>query len=103
MLIFSERTWKHHCVTLALPFAVLLYGLATQPLSKTMRTILIAALAISMALMLSSSGLVGTRAADLAQVYGVYLWAFIILLAACVLAGLHGDKRSMIHLPPTSR
>lgn len=103
MLIFSERTWKHHCVTLALPFAVLLYSLATQPLSKTMRTILIAPLAMSMALMLSSSGLVGTRAADLAQVYGVYLWAFIILLAACVVAGLHGDNRSMNHLPSASR
>ena len=23
MLLFSERTWKHHCVTLLLPFAVL--------------------------------------------------------------------------------
>ena len=26
MLLFSERTWKHHCVTLMLPFAVLSYG-----------------------------------------------------------------------------
>src|SRR3954469_21667091 len=26
MLLFSERTWKHHCVTLVLPFAVLSYG-----------------------------------------------------------------------------
>ncbi len=31
MLLFSERTWKHHCVTLVLPFAVLCYHLATQP------------------------------------------------------------------------
>src|SRR5262245_20326907 len=28
MLLFSERTWKHHCVTLLLPFAVLCYGLS---------------------------------------------------------------------------
>ncbi len=27
MLLFSERTWKHHCVTLLLPFAVLCYYL----------------------------------------------------------------------------
>ncbi len=27
MLLFSERTWKHHCVTLVLPFAVLCYYL----------------------------------------------------------------------------
>ncbi len=26
MLLFSERTWKHHCVTLMLPFGVLLPG-----------------------------------------------------------------------------
>ena len=32
MLLFSERTWKHHCVTLLLPFAVLCYYLAaSQP------------------------------------------------------------------------
>ena len=29
MLLFSERTWKHHCVTLVLPFAVICYFLAT--------------------------------------------------------------------------
>src|SRR5262249_55587439 len=28
MLLFCERTWKHHCVTLLLPFAVLCYHLA---------------------------------------------------------------------------
>ena len=31
MLLFSERTWKHHCVTLLLPFAVLAYYLASVP------------------------------------------------------------------------
>src|SRR5581483_1747354 len=25
MLLFSERTWKHHCVTLLVPFCVLSY------------------------------------------------------------------------------
>ncbi len=100
MLIFSERTWKHHCVTLALPFAVLVYVLAMQPLSKTMRTILIAALAMSMTLMLSSSGLVGTRAADLAQVYGVYLWAFMILLAACAFSATLLPRQSAASTPP---
>ena len=34
MLLFSERTWKHHCVTLLLPFAVLSYGLATSYWSR---------------------------------------------------------------------
>ena len=30
MLLFSERTWKHHCVTMVLPFAVLTYYLACE-------------------------------------------------------------------------
>ena len=30
MLLFSERTWKHHAVTLALPFAVLAYRAPRQ-------------------------------------------------------------------------
>src|SRR5262249_19841228 len=34
MLLFSERTWKHHCVTLLLPFAVLCYGVAVLPLAS---------------------------------------------------------------------
>src|SRR5262249_54179684 len=29
-LLFSERTWKHHCVTLLLPFAVVSYGAFAQ-------------------------------------------------------------------------
>jgi hypothetical protein len=102
-LIFSERTWKHHCVTLMLPFAVLTYVLATQPLSKWARAGLIGSIAVSLALMLSASGLVGTRTADLAQVYGVYLWAFLILLVACGVVGVYGASRSMIHLPAAQR
>lgn len=106
MLIFSERTWKHHAVTLALPFAVLIYALAVLPLNRTWRIALISALVTALTLMLSASGLLSTRGADLAQVYGVYLWAFLILLGAIVtLLALRrqGDNRSMIHLPSTSR
>src|SRR5262249_23180363 len=28
MLLFSERTWKHHCVTLMLPLGVICYSLS---------------------------------------------------------------------------
>ena len=36
MLLFSERTWKHHCVTLILPFTVLCYYLsACSPAART--------------------------------------------------------------------
>jgi alpha-1,2-mannosyltransferase len=106
MLVFSERTWKHHAVTLALPFAVFTYALTTLPLSRAARVAAFTALAVAMTLMLSASGLLSTRAADLAQVYGVYLWAFLMLLGMIValLAWRnHGDKRSMIHCPSTRR
>jgi hypothetical protein len=105
MLIFSERTWKHHAVTLALPFAVLVYAPAVLPLSRFWRAGLITSLVVSMTLMLSASGILNTRSADLAQVYGVYLGAFLVLLAAtmAILTRTHGDSRSMTHSPSTSR
>ena len=45
MLLFSERTWKHHCVTLVLPFAVICYYLATCSPGKGLRVYLIGSLA----------------------------------------------------------
>ncbi|HEV3143573.1 MAG TPA: glycosyltransferase family 87 protein [Gemmataceae bacterium] len=80
MLIFSERTWKHHSVVLLLPFAVLTYSLANQAWSRRKKAVVISLLGVVLALMLSASGIGSERAADLAQVYGVYLWAFLILL-----------------------
>jgi len=41
MLLFSERTWKHHCVTLLLPFATIVYYLATQRPTRKLRWFLI--------------------------------------------------------------
>src|SRR5262249_41110432 len=84
MLLFSERTWKHHCVTLTLPFAVIVYVLATVPLARGVKIGVMAASAVACALMLSASGIVSGRAADMAQVYGAYTAAFVILLAAQV-------------------
>jgi alpha-1,2-mannosyltransferase len=55
MLLFSERTWKHHCVTLLLPFAVLCYGVAVVPLGSLRRRILISGLALATLLIGSTS------------------------------------------------
>lgn len=87
MLLFSERTWKHHCVTLVLPFAVLVYGLAVLRPGKRMRAWIIATLAAVALLMLTTStslfeGWEG--AAKMAQVYGAYVWAYLLLIAALV-------------------
>jgi hypothetical protein len=96
MLLFSERTWKHHCVTLILPFAVLCYYLATQPVSRAARWGLIGCLTAASLLMLStSSGLFADDSAKggdvaglfgkQAQVYGAYVWAYLVLAAALVM------------------
>src|SRR3954469_2351591 len=39
MLLFSERTWKHHCVTLILPFVVLSYGAFAAGFSQRVRLV----------------------------------------------------------------
>ncbi len=81
MLLFSERTWKHHCVTLVVPFAVLAYYLSAHWADRGMRWFLGCILTLATVLMLtSSSSFYGTaRAADLALVYGAYTWALAVL------------------------
>src|SRR5262249_9518048 len=44
MLLFCERTWKHHCVTLLLPFAVLAYQLTAFRCGKGWRVYLLGTL-----------------------------------------------------------
>jgi hypothetical protein len=87
MLLFSERTWKHHCVTLLLPFTVLVYYLAACRPSPRLRWYLVGTLAIVVLLMTTTStGLVNDleRAAKLAQAYGAYIWAYLLLAVALV-------------------
>jgi alpha-1,2-mannosyltransferase len=96
MLLFSERTWKHHCVTLLLPFAVICYHVATKQAARWVRAGLVGVLAVSALLMLStSSGLFADdafRAGDVsdlfgkqAQVYGAFVWVYLILAATLLL------------------
>jgi alpha-1,2-mannosyltransferase len=83
MLLFSERTWKHHCVTLLLPFAVLSYYLAIRWTHRAVRLYLIGSLVAVVLLMSSTSiSLLGRDTGKLAQVYGAYVFAFLVLLAA---------------------
>lgn len=80
MLILSERTWKHHCVTLAWPMMVLVYAAAALPLPRLLRGAMALGLVLSLLLQFSAGSIGGKRFGDLAQVYGVYLWSFLILL-----------------------
>jgi hypothetical protein len=88
MLLFSERTWKHHCVTLVLPFAVLSYFLATCRPGPWLRAYLIGSLALTVLLMTTTStslmDALGGESAKMAQVYGAYVWAYLVLMAALV-------------------
>jgi alpha-1,2-mannosyltransferase len=84
MLLFSERTWKHHCVTMLVPFSVLAYYLAigqTRPrLKRFVLAMLIAAALLMTAT--SSGGHLMARIGKLAEVYGAYVWANVALTAA---------------------
>jgi hypothetical protein len=94
MLLFSERTWKHHCVTLVLPFAVLCYYLATCKPSKGLCKYLIGSLTVAMLLIATTSNTTSDAAvqherlyqlfAKQAQVYGAFVLAYVVLLAALV-------------------
>ncbi len=87
MLLFSERTWKHHCVTLLLPFGVLSYVLAGDWVGPWTKRYLIATLAAAALLMAATStgwSVSLERIGKLAQVYGAYVWANLLLTAALV-------------------
>ncbi len=83
MLLFSERTWKHHCVPLLFPFAVLCYHLATGNLGRWMKAYVGGSLAAAALLMtMPSLGVVSESFAKASEVYGVYAIAYLVLLAA---------------------
>jgi alpha-1,2-mannosyltransferase len=80
MLLFSERTWKHHCVTLALPLAVLSHRLAYD--SARRGTILTVLIVSQILIATTSTGLLPNRWAEMAQVYGAFVGAFVMLTIA---------------------
>ncbi|MBN9517987.1 DUF2029 domain-containing protein [bacterium] len=81
MLLFSERTWKHHAVTLVLPFAVLTTWLFAADTGKGARRALAIVLA-AVALLTTVPGALSEDAADLAMVYGTHTAAFLLLTGA---------------------
>jgi alpha-1,2-mannosyltransferase len=94
MLLFSERTWKHHCVTLLLPFGVLAYYLTACRTGPVLRGYLIGTLVVVTLLMtLTGTGVVESleRAAKIAQVYGAYVWGYLLLIAALVVLLRYGE------------
>jgi hypothetical protein len=105
MLILSERTWKHHCVILAWPLLLLVYALVALPLHVRTKQGMTIALAGALLLQFSAGSLGGKRFGDLAQVYGVYLLSFLILLSLISVLLVFArrvtatDARGATHLP----
>src|SRR5205807_9959013 len=107
MLLFSERTWKHHCVTLILPFAVLSYYVTVCRVGWAMRWYLIASLA-SVVVLMTLTSTPGLRAMDglaqRAEVYGAYVWAYLVLTVALVTVLRSGAdvplKATVLPAPP---
>jgi hypothetical protein len=103
MLLFSERTWKHHCVTLVLPFGVLCYYLASCRPGPMLRVYLIGTLATVSLLMLATGVLQSDRDteltgvhgwAEMAQVYGAYVWGYLLLMTSLVVVLKRPDPAS---------
>jgi hypothetical protein len=104
MLLFSERTWKHHCVTLLLPFGVLCYYVATAAVTKQQKWLLWSCMGLAALLMATTSTSLwwpGNRlGAKLAQAYGAYVFADLLLLGALVIL-LRKPSRVVSQAPPT--
>ena len=98
MLFLSERSWKHHFVTVLLPFTYLMAQFAfTAPPRLKVRLLTTLAMWGSVFLMATTSTEIGGLLAHgqghkLAQGYGMFLWAAMLLYVATawrVVAGRH--------------
>ncbi len=84
MLIVSERSWKHHYVTILLPLTYLTFRLWAYQGSRIRRFVIGGSLGLAALLMLSTSSEIGRffadgKGHDLAQYYGMFFWAGILL------------------------
>ncbi|WP_435006928.1 glycosyltransferase family 87 protein [Tundrisphaera lichenicola] len=87
MLFVSERSWKHHFVTLLLPYTYLSYRVGVAGLSPRVRWTLGSALALSAVMIATTSSEMGglfarNQGHKIAQAYGMFLWAAVVIYAA---------------------
>ena len=88
MLFVSERSWKHHYVTLLLPYTYLMYefGIARE-VTRRARLAILVAISTSVLLMATTSNVLGNlfvqhEGHKVAQGYGMFLWAGVVLYLA---------------------
>jgi hypothetical protein len=87
MLLISERSWKHHFVTMLLPYAVLVAYCGRATCSPPMRRLIWSALAVALILMASTSSelggwLAGGVGHKYAQAYGAFAGSAIVAFVA---------------------
>ena len=87
MLFVSERSWKHHFVTLLLPYTFLVWELYFPATKLRSRLAISGMLLLSFLLMATTSTELGGLFADgrgheIAQGYGMFLWAAVVLYVA---------------------
>jgi hypothetical protein len=87
MLFVSERSWKHHYVTLLLPYTYLAYRVGVARVSGRVQWLLGSAMVLSALLMATTSSELGGLFArhqghKIAQGYGMFLWAGVVLYIA---------------------
>lgn len=88
MLFVSERSWKHHYVTLLLPYTYLMYelGIAREVTTRA-RLVISVAISTSVFLMATTSNVLGGlfvqhEGHKIAQGYGMFFWAGVVLYLA---------------------
>lgn len=87
MLFVSERSWKHHYVTLLLPVAYLTYRLFRPDIRSRDKWLIGGSLGLAMFLIATTSSEIGGLFAEgkghkVAQFYGMYFWAGVVLYVA---------------------
>lgn len=87
MLFVSERSWKHHYVTLLLPITYLAYRLFRPDIARRDKWLIGSALGLAMFLIGTTSSEIGGWFADgkghkIAQFYGMYFWAGVVIYLA---------------------
>jgi alpha-1,2-mannosyltransferase len=86
MLFVSERSWKHHYVTVLLPITYLAYEYFSGRLGLRARQVIVVSWALAFMLMASTSSEIGGLFGDGdthkdAQTYGMFMWAGVVLYA----------------------
>ena len=84
MLFVSERSWKHHYVTVLLPYTYLVFRLWAYPTPRWGRRAIVGCLAASALFMLTTSSDIGDLVAGadghkVALYYGMFFWAGVAL------------------------